>query len=90
MPTPEIKEKNIIVEALKSKGGLYCKTGRINAYRLSFHSGTGASPKDRTFDPNLGTRGGHKCCGSKVWWRHKVSCQNAVRNYPDDLSDLKD
>ena len=67
-----------------------CSTGRMNAYRWAYYQGVGASPKDSTFDPNLGTRGGHKCCGSKVCWRHKSNCKMAAKNAPDDLSDLKD
>lgn len=84
------KRKNITVSALKEDkaNSLVCKTGRLNAYRWAFYQGVGGSPKDKTFDLKIGTRGGHKCCKSKVWWRHKVSCKNAVKNSPDDLSDL--
>lgn len=90
MKTPTSnKRKEILVEAIKSTASLYCKSGRVNEYRRSFLMGTGATPHESTFDKRLGTRGGHKCCGSKVWWRHKVTCKNAVRNAPDDLSDLK-
>ncbi len=86
------KRKNIAVVALKENkpNFLVCKTGRMNAYRWTFYQGVGASSKDKTFDPKIGKRGGQKCCGSKVWWRHKVSCKNAVKNSPDDLSDLKE
>lgn len=82
-------QKQILVSALKSTNSLYCTTGRKNAYRDAFHTGLGASRGDETFDPKLGVRGGHRCCGSKVEWRHKVTCSNAVRNAPDDYSDLK-
>lgn len=86
------KRKKIQVSALieNKTNSLICKTGHQNAYRFAFYQGLGASPKDSTFDPNIGKRGGHKCCGSKVWWRHKTNCKMSVKNAPDDLSDLKD
>lgn len=84
-------DREIMVTALKDKPApLYCKTGRINEYRRAFYQGNGGSPKDKTFDPAIGTRGGHSCCGSKVWWRHKLGCKNSFKNAPEDLSDLKD
>lgn len=80
----------LTVSALKEgkQGSLVTTTGRVNEYRRAFYQGLGASPKDYTFDASIGTRGGHKCCGSRVYWRHKVSCPMAVKNAPDDLSDL--
>lgn len=78
------------IEAILSVGNLYLPNGRKNAYRAAFAEGVAGNIRDTTFDPSIGARGGHRCCGSKVWWRHKVSCKNAAKNGPDDLSDLKD
>lgn len=66
--------ENVQVEAVRTTNNLYCKTGKINEYRRAFHRGLGATIREETFDKSLGVRGGHKCCGSKVSWRHKVSC----------------
>lgn len=54
--------------------GLIMPSGHRNDYRVETMKGRGASSKDSTFDPTLGHRGGHSCCGSKVTWRHKASC----------------
>jgi len=69
--------------------GLICSTGRINQYRMAFIQGRGASTKDKTFDRSIGKRGGHKCCGSQVVWRHRAGCKYDLRTAPDDYSDLK-
>lgn len=75
-----MEKKPILVTALKTTGNLYCTTGRKNEYRRAFLQGLGASPKESTFDPKLGKRGGHSCCGSKVWWRHKVLCPGVTKD----------
>jgi hypothetical protein len=49
-----------------------------------------ATSLDETFDKNIGSEGGHTCCGSRAKWRHKISCKYSYKNYKDDLSDLKD
>lgn len=91
MTRKDYEALGLITALLEDKpASIFCKSGRINAYRRAFALGHGASPSDPTFDPKLGARGGQKCCGSRVWWRHKVNCKKAVRNAPDDLSDLKD
>lgn len=77
----------VISKGDKEKWAIICSTGRINAYRMAFAHGQGASSKDNTWD-KLSHK--HLCCGSKVGWRHKTDCFNAVKNAPDDLSDLKD
>lgn len=59
---------------------LLTKTGRRNSYRLSFYQGTAASQKDDTYDPAMSKSGGHRCCGSKVKWRHKLSCKKLGGN----------
>lgn len=91
MKSPK-KYKGIFVTALKenNQAPLVTSTGIVNEYRLAYYQGLGASPKDDTFDRSIGVRGGHKCCGSKVYWRHKVDCPKAAKNAPDDYSDLKD
>lgn len=81
-----MKEK-IMVEAIKSVGNLYCKTGRQNAYRRAFKDGLGATRKEFTWNKY---EHHHTCCGSKVCWRHKTFCKLVPKNAPDDLSDLKD
>jgi hypothetical protein len=60
--------------AERKKYGLYLAGGGINDYRLYKMKGQGASRKDPSFDPTLGKRGGHSCCGSAVEWRHKTNC----------------
>lgn len=84
--------KEEIVLALKTYGSTKTKTGTDNAYRIAFAQGLGASNKEKTYRKGYegSTRGGHICCGSRVGWRHKVTCKNALRNAPDDYSDLKD
>ena len=62
----------------------------MNCYQSNIRLGTIASNTESTFDPKLGSCGGHTCCGSRAHWRHKAGCKNAPRNAPDDLSDLKD
>lgn len=58
----------------RKRWGLIMSNGGINDYRVAKATGVGGSRKEETFDPKLGKRGGHSCCGSKVEWRHKVSC----------------
>jgi|GEM_PF-2669993 len=67
--------------------GLIMRDGKTNKYRTAFIEGVGASIKDRTWNRK---KHQHSCCGSKVPWRHLINCSKAVRNAPDDLSDLKD
>lgn len=74
------KKLKLQVKAIRSTNSLYCATGRINSYRDAFRAGLGASRKDATFDPKLGKRGGHTCCGSKVEWRHKADCEHAIKS----------
>lgn len=62
----------------------------MNQYDREILKGQHASRLDSTFDPELGTCGGHICCGSKAWWRHKQHCKNVLANLADDLSDLND
>src|SRR4051812_43714313 len=71
----------------KVRFGIICSTGCENAYRLAFARGEGASTKEVTWNK---AQHRHICCDSKVAWRHRASCSNAVRNMPDDLSDLKE
>lgn len=54
--------------------GLILPSGHVNDYRIAHMNGTAGSRKEETFDPSLGRRGGHSCCGSRVEWRHKVTC----------------
>lgn len=86
------KYKNKIVMGIKTYGSAVCKTGNVNSYRVAFLQGLGASSKEKTYRKRYkgSPRGGHICCGSRVGWRHKVTCKNALRNLPDDYSDLKD
>lgn len=58
----------------KRKYGMIMSNGQDNYYRICKAKGQGGNRKEETFDKNLGARGGHKCCGSKVEWRHKTSC----------------
>lgn len=56
----------------REKYGLITSTGILNAYRVAFALGEGASRKDSTFDKSHNM---HTCCGSKVAWRHKKACK---------------
>ena len=53
-------------------------------YRREFIKGRGASTKDPTWKR---TEHLHKCCRSKVPWRHKASCHKVLKDH-HDLSDL--
>lgn len=84
------KMPKIVALNENNPASILTRNGTINEYRRAFAFGQGGSIYDETFDPKIGTRGGHKCCGSKVWWRHKVNCKNSTKNAPDDYSDLKE
>lgn len=66
--------------------GLIHSRGGVNEYRRAFLVGQGASTRDKTWSEG---KHWHVCCKSKVGWRHKTNCKNALRNAPDDLSDIK-
>lgn len=67
---PFFEKGEVISREIKDK---YHLNG--NFYRMCFARGTGGSRKEETFDKNIGNgAGGHKCCGSKVPWRHKANC----------------
>jgi hypothetical protein len=48
-------------------------SGQENYYRVCQVQGIGGSRKEATWDRPNHT---HTCCGSRVPWRHKVSCKN--------------
>ncbi len=68
---------NVKVQGIKTINNLYCKTGKINAYRRSFLDGTGGSRKDETWNR---IKNCHSCCNSKVYWRHKINCKSLKGN----------
>lgn len=51
-------------------------SGPKNDYRLAQLNGTVGSRSEETWqkDGRKAYSGTHTCCGSKVHWRHKVSC----------------
>lgn len=59
----------------------------MNAYRQSFADELGGYRTDATWDKFSRVMA---CCGAKVYWRHLIDCPKAPRNWPDDLSDLKE
>jgi hypothetical protein len=63
------------------------KYGLDSVYRYIFARGQGGSCRDITWSKEKYL---HECCGSKYPWRHFAACPKALRNLPDDLSDLKD
>lgn len=65
----------------------YLWYGLDSVYRNMIARGQGASRKDPTWSKSLSI---HTCCKSKYPWRHFKDCKKALRNCPDDLSDLKD
>ncbi len=67
--------------------GLIMSNGKVSEYRKAFIEGLGASIKEKTWDRK---KFRHRCCGSRVSWRHRRKCKEICRNAPDDLSDLKD
>lgn len=63
------------VQSIKTEGNLMCTTGIENAYRRAFKDGLGGSRKENTWNKQKDKyHGTHSCCGSKVYWRHKVEC----------------
>lgn len=63
-------EGNISYED-KKRYGMIMPSGEINYYRVMFAKGMGGSSKENTWDRSAHM---HKCCRSKVCWRHKTSC----------------
>lgn len=63
----------------------YYKYGLDSVYRWVFARGQGGSAKDVTWSK---AKHMHVCCNSKYPWRHFKNCPKALRNAPDDLSDL--
>lgn len=57
--------------------GLYLPGGETNYYRIVMMKGFGGSATEETWirqGYSGNHKGHHNCCGSKVAWRHKVSC----------------
>jgi hypothetical protein len=68
---PYIESLNDLSEAEREQYGLYLKGGGINVYRLDKMRGRGGSRLDPQWDKLDRVM---TCCGSKVYWRHKVAC----------------
>jgi hypothetical protein len=56
-------------------------SGHLNDYRRAQFLGQGASRKDPEWDKQ---RRVMTCCGSKVYWRHKVACPKLEGTLPPD------
>jgi hypothetical protein len=69
------EKQKIQVKTLKTSGGLLTKTGHLNDYRWAFYHGLGGTRKEATWNQK---RHSHSCCGSRVAWRHKVSCKRTL------------
>lgn len=75
-------KQEYIAEA-KKQGipNILLKNGELNYYRVCQMKFTAGTRKESTFDRSLGRRGGHSCCGSRVYWRHKTNCPGLTKDF---------